>query len=223
MAQLRSHYSTIEKLDQAWGTQFAFWQVLLGQPYRPPVALSAPMKDDFSKFLTDFAEQYFKTVHDAVRKYDPHHLYLGCRFAWRTAEAVNAAARYTDVVSFNIYRSHVDPHEWGFAPSLNKPCIIGEFHFGALDRGVFHSGLVTTPNQQARAAMYKQYVDSVEDNPAFVGCHWFQYYDEPLTGRSLDGENYNIGFVSVTDTPYPEMVDAAKAVASQLYTHRAER
>ncbi len=223
VAQLRSHYSTIEKLDQAWGTQFAFWQVLLGQPYRPPVALSAPMKDDFSKFLTDFAEQYFKTVHDAVRKYDPHHLYLGCRFAWRTAEAVNAAARYTDVVSFNIYRSHVDPHEWGFAPSLNKPCIIGEFHFGALDRGVFHSGLVTTPNQQARAAMYKQYVDSVEDNPAFVGCHWFQYYDEPLTGRSLDGENYNIGFVSVTDTPYPEMVDAAKAVASQLYTHRAER
>ena len=68
--------------------------------------------------------------------------------------------------------------------------------------------------------MYKQYLESVEDNPAFVGCHWFQYYDEPLTGRSGDGENYNIGFVTVTDTPYPEMVEAAKAVQSELYARR---
>jgi hypothetical protein len=193
---------------------------LLEQPYRAPSSLSAPMKDDFSKFLAAFADQYFKTVREALRKYDSHHLYLGCRFAWRTPEAVNAAARYADVVSFNIYRSHVDPEEWGFATSLNKPCIIGEFHFGALDRGMFHPGLVRTPNQQARAAMYKQYIESVEDNPAFVGCHWFQYYDEPLTGRSEDGENYNIGFISVTDAPYPEMVQAAKAVQSELYARR---
>jgi len=220
VAQLKSRYATIEQLNKAWGAAIASWQVLLGHPYRPPASLPAPMRDDFSKFLTAFADQYFQTVRDAVRKYDPHHLYLGCRFAWRTTEAVNAAARYADVVSFNIYRSHVDPQDWGFAPSLNKPCIIGEFHFGAVDRGMFHSGLVTTPNQPARAAMYKQYLESVEDNPAFVGCHWFQYYDEPLTGRSFDGENYNIGFVSVTDTPYPEMVEAAQAVASVLYSRR---
>ncbi|MGO8789539.1 MAG: beta-galactosidase [Terriglobia bacterium] len=218
--QLKSRYSTIDQLNKAWGTTFASWQALLEQPFHAPSTLAAPMKDDFSKFLTAFADQYFKTVHDALRKNDTHHLYLGCRFAWKTPEAVNAAARYADVVSFNIYRSHVDPAEWGFTTSLNKPCIIGEFHFGAVDRGMFHTGLVTTPNQQARAAMYKQYLESVEDNPAFVGCHWFQYYDEPLTGRSGDGENYNIGFVSVTDTPYPEMVEAAKAVQSELYSRR---
>ena len=31
-----------------------------------------------------------------------------------------------------------------------------------------------------------------------VGCHWFQYVDEPLTGRAYDGENYNIGFVTIS-------------------------
>lgn len=71
--------------------------------------------------------------------------------------------------------------------------------------------------------MYKQYIESVEDNPAFVGCHWFQYYDEPLTGRFADGENYNIGFVSVTDTPYPEMVDGAKAVHAEVYKRRSAK
>ena len=59
------------------------------------------------------------------------------------------------------------------------------------------------------------------DNPALVGCHWFQYVDEPLTGRSYDGENYNIGFLTVTDTPYPELVAAARAIHRQAYARRA--
>jgi agarase len=69
--------------------------------------------------------------------------------------------------------------------------------------------------------MYRQYVESVENLPAFVGCHWFRYSDEPLTGRIGDGENYNIGFVSVTDTPYPELVKAAKAVNAEVYRYRS--
>jgi hypothetical protein len=220
--QLQSRYASIEQLNKAWKTNFASWSALLDKPYHSQAALAPQMREDFGKFLATFADQYFKVVRDALRKNDPHHLYLGCRFAsWRTPEAVNAAARYCDVVSFNIYRSHLRPEEWAFATSLNKPCIIGEFHFGALDRGMFHTGLVSTRDQRARAAMYKQYIESVEDNPAFVGCHWFQYYDEPLTGRFLDGENYNIGFVSGTDTPYPEMVDGAKAVHSEVYKRRS--
>jgi agarase len=45
--------------------------------------------------------------------------------------------------------------------------------------------------------------------------------DQPLTGRWFDGENYNIGFVSITDTPYPEMVAAARRVHGQMYRRRA--
>jgi agarase len=42
-----------------------------------------------------------------------------------------------------------------------------------------------------------------------------------MTGRTYDGENYNIGFVDVTDTPYPEMVEAARAVHATLYQRHA--
>jgi hypothetical protein len=178
------------------------------------------MKADMSAFLKAFARQYFTVVRSVIRKYDTHHLYLGCRFAWRNPEAVEAAAEVCDVVSFNIYEKAVDPQKWAFAKGLNKPCIIGEFHFGALDRGMLHPGLVAAEDQKERAALYRSYVESVVDHPAFVGCHWFQYYDEPLTGRSLDGENYNIGLVDVTDTPYPELVKAAKAVHAEAYERR---
>jgi hypothetical protein len=33
----------------------------------------------------------------------------------------------------------------------------------------------------------------------------------------MDGENYNIGFVDVTDRPYAELVDGAKATHARLF------
>jgi len=52
-------------------------------------------------------------------------------------------------------------------------------------------------------------------HPAMIGTHWFQWLDQPATGRN-DGENYNIGFVDVTDQPYAELVAAATATHARL-------
>jgi len=219
LAQLKAKYSDIGKLNAAWGTSFADWNALQ-DPVRLPQPLTEAAKADLGAFVRSLAERYFRIIRDELKKRDPDHLYLGCRFAWRTPEAVEASAQICDVVSFNIYAPKVDPAAWGSLEKLNKPCIIGEFHFGALDRGMFHTGLVAARNQKERAAMYKEYVRSVLDHPAFVGCHWFQYVDEPITGRTYDGENYNIGFVTVTDDPYPELVSAARSVHREAYIRR---
>jgi len=53
--------------------------------------------------------------------------------------------------------------------------------------------------------------------PSFVGCQWFQYYDEPLVGR-FDGEDYNIGFVSGADSPYWELIEAAQQINAKVYS-----
>ena len=50
---------------------------------------------------------------------------------------------------------------------------------------------------------------------------WFQYQDEPTTGRVYDEENYQIGFVDICDTPYPEMIAAARRVGVRMYEIRA--
>jgi len=146
---------------------------------------------------------------------------LGARFAGYTPEAVEACAEFCDMLSFNIYRPRVDHAQWSFLDDLGKPAMVGEFHMGATDRGMFHTGLVSTPDQEARAAMFTDYVHSVVDNPVFVGCHYFKYADEPLTGRAGDGENYSIGFTTVVDGLYPEMVQAAKKVSAEMYQRRS--
>ena len=65
--------------------------------------------------------------------------------------------------------------------------------------------------------MWTDYMKSVIDNPYMVGAHWFQYIDSPITGRAHDGENYNVGFVTQADVPYPNLVEAAKKLHTELY------
>ena len=154
-----------------------------------------------------------------MRRHAPNQLYLGCRFSGAPDPVVRAAGEATDVVSFNLYQRRIPEGKW--TDLIDRPALIGEFHFGALDRGMFHTGLVRTRDQKERAEAFARYVESVAAHPLFVGCHWFQYVDEPVTGRTHDGENYNIGFVDVTDTPYPELSEAARAINGKIYRLRA--
>lgn len=221
LRQLHAKYAKISDLNASWGTSFASWDALETQGARDlPESFNEALQQDLAAFVSSLAMRYFTTIRDAIRKHDPNHLYLGCRFAWQTPEAVAAAAKVCDVVSFNIYRPKVDPKEWPMLNDLGKPAIIGEYHVGATDRGMFHTGLVAATDQNARAATFAEYLQSVIDHPTLVGCHWFQYTDQAITGRTYDGENYNIGFVTVTDTPYPEMVRAAREVHRTLYPRR---
>jgi hypothetical protein len=103
-----------------------------------------------------------------------------------------------------------------------------EAHPGPADRSSW-GGWAGGPRQKATgffrtADSYAAYVRNVLSEPAFVGCHWFQYYDEPTTGRGQDGENFNIGFASITDTPYPELIAAARSANAEIYPwHQAAK
>ncbi len=225
LGQLKRKHAKISKLNAAWGTALVGWPALDG-PWKPTGAVSewpTGFKADLAAFVKELARMYFRTVRQRLKAADPDHLYLGCRFAWRTQEAVAAAGEFCDVVSFNIYDRRVDPTKWAVLASLDRPSIIGEFHVGVLDRGMFHTGLVSAANQEERAEIYSDYVASVVENPNLIGCHWFQYIDEPLTGRAWDGENYNIGFLTVTDTPYSELVTAARRIHREAYRRRFDK
>ncbi|GHT21388.1 hypothetical protein FACS189419_02210 [Planctomycetales bacterium] len=152
-----------------------------------------------------------------MKKVAPDKLYLGCRFAWVNVTAIYAAAKYCDVISFNKYQRTLA--DFKLPEGIDLPVIIGEFHFGALDRGMFHTGLVPTESQEKRAQAYYGYVRSAAEHPNIVGTHWFQYGDQATTGRG-DGENYQIGLLNVADVPYPETIEAVRRIGYELYKTR---
>lgn len=217
---MKAKYKNIQAFNEAWNLQLADWAEF--DKGFTPGDITPAQREDYSAMLEHYASQYYSVVRNAVKKYMPNHLYLGSRLPdWgMPIEVVRAAAKYADVVSYNVYKEGLNKKKWEFLAEIDKPSIIGEFHIGAMDRGLFHPGLIHAENQADRARMYLRYMDTVIENPYFVGAHWFQYMDSPLTGRAHDGENYNVGFVDVTDTPYPEMVEAAKQLGRRLYEDR---
>ncbi len=215
LEDLKAKYGTIGRLNRVWGSEYKSWNSLL-ENREPPDRERAGK--DLRAFTRKTAETYFRTCREAVKEVAPNNLYLGCRFAWYGDIAVAAAAEYCDVVSFNLYRKSVA----GFRlpGGLDAPVIGGEFHFGALDRGLFDPGMIEVADQEERARAFREHVASALENPQMVGCHWFQYMDQPVTGRPLDGEPAQVGFVDLADTPYPEMAAASRAMGDRIYDLR---
>ena len=65
-------------------------------------------------------------------------------------------------------------------------------------------------DQNDRAIAYTRFMQGALVHPNFVGAHWFQYLDQPVTGRLLDGENGHLGLVGITDLPYQGFVEAVR-------------
>ena len=214
VTNLKKKYGDIGKLNQVWGTTYSSWDVLLANRDEPD---RKKAWDDLTAFYTKTAETYFRTIREELKKAAPNQLYMGCRFAWVNDRAARAAAKFCDVVCYNQYKYSVE--ELRLPDGIDMPIIIGEFHFGALDRGMFHTGLRKTVNQEDRANKYRSYVRGALRNPYIIGTHWFQYKDQATTGRG-DGENYQIGFIDVCDKPYPEIVRASRDVGYNLYEYR---
>jgi hypothetical protein len=159
--------------------------------------------------------RYLEVVNAAVKRHDPNHLNLGIRFGGTPPDDVIALARGFDVYSMNKYRWAPPKDFIDRVYAIQKlPILIGEFHFGVPERGLA-PGLVQAMNQTERGVAYSYYVEHAAAHPAIVGTHWYQWIDQPATGRR-DGENYNIGWIDVTDRPYPELVAAAKATHAKL-------
>jgi hypothetical protein len=166
-------------------------------------------------FVYQAFERFINVASAAVRKQDPNHMILGMRFGSRAPEEMIRASRIFDIYSLNSYQYEVNKTDMETANRLSgRPILIGEFHFGVPGRGMA-PGLRQTRNQEERGVAYRYYVENAAALPTLVGAHWFEWVDEPVTGR-MDGENYNIGLVDVTDRPYRELVGAVKATQQRL-------
>jgi hypothetical protein len=171
-----------------------------------------------------YAERYFSTVRRVLKEVDPNHLYLGCRFVRVMPDPVipRVAGRYVDVLSVNAYSlvpRRVEFDAWH--AEADRPIQIGEHQFALRDpRGLPTPWMALTADERREAVV--GYSRAAAELPYCVGSHWFQFQDQPGTGRPSNGENMLIGLVDITDRPYPHMVDAMRTRGANVYAWHAE-
>ncbi|MGH9667193.1 MAG: hypothetical protein ACRD9L_22450, partial [Bryobacteraceae bacterium] len=192
---------------------------------RPPSAIQREARAFLSEgdtperrkqFIYRAFDRYVEVISAALRRHDPNHLNLGLRFggSFPPIEMLRASKAF-DVYSMNVYSTSVSKKVMEEIYRVTgRPIIVGEFHFGVPGRGLA-AGLVQVRDQAERGVAYRYYVEQAAAFPAFIGVSWFQWVDQPVTGR-MDGENYNIGLVDVTDRPYYELIEAMKVTHRRL-------
>lgn len=213
LKQLRDKYRNQEGLSKAWGIDLPAWELMEDPGFEPPLpsADHPEIEADFKYFQKVFADTYFKTISDSLKWHAPNQMLLGGRFAISTPEAVESCAQYCDVLSFNMYTlKPQDGYDFAQLNSLDKPVLITEFNFGSTDRGPFWGGVTQLAKEEDRGPAYANFLKQALSEPSIVGVHWFQYLDQPVTGRLLDGENGHFGLVGITDLPFQGFVDSVR-------------
>lgn len=213
---LREKYGEIEALNREWKTSFESFGAL--EESIPDCMASYPDSEgDLRTFSGRLITEYIRVPAMACRAVDPNHLNLGLRWSKAYNADMMQGWEYFDVFSINCY--DFDPtRDMDFVKNagVDLPILIGEYHCGALDRGLTATGLKGVADQAERGVMWRYFLERVAAHPYGVAAHWFQYNDQFCLGR-YDGENYQIGMVDVCMQPYPELMEAVRASSRVLY------
>lgn len=213
---VQKKYPSVREVNKAWKSSFKSWNdiKLLNTHLE-----ASEYQKDMSDFESAFAEKYFYTIRKSLKKHDPNHLYMGCRFTRRIKplNVCQAAGKYCDVVTVNVYARVPDEEVMGeWYRRTGKPILIGEHHINLKSpRQIPARWGASTPEE--RVEYYKNYVETWAKTPYSLGCHWYQYTDQHITGRGSNGENQCIGLVDISDQPHQELIKTAQELSRKIY------
>ena len=148
--------------------------------------LSEATDADRRAFIAYCLDIYLEKVTAAIKKYDPNHLYLGCRFNQWNYELVNdeifkTAGKYMDIVSINHYQKWEPDAQavqnWG--AWSGKPFFVTEFYTKGEDSELpNNTGAGWNVRTQAeRGYFYQNFALKLIESKVCVGWHWFTYQD----------------------------------------------
>jgi hypothetical protein len=214
---IRDTWPSLQAFNRDWNTTFNSWSDLEGHPKLP---MGAKNGYDVlqNRWLVHYSQSYFRLTTELIHKYDPNHLVLGCRYrGWAPPEVARGARGFTDAQSLNYYASDALLDAGVFhsiSEESGQPLIISEYSFHALDGRSGNRNLSRFPaqvaDQESRAAGYRGMTSRLARVPFVIGADWFQWMDEPASGRLGDGEDANMGLVDVHDRPYEGLSDAVR-------------
>ncbi len=228
--QLRKRYKDdIQAFNKVWGTQAASFDELL-RFTTAPKSSSQEAADDVSAFAKLCADRYFSVASAAIRKHDPNHMVLGCRFAGNSPGVWSVAGKYCDIVSVNCYRTldldkgvMTDDFETDLAnwhEKTGRPLMITEWSFPGLDAGLpsVHGAGQRVKTQADRARAFTIFQRLLFSTPFLVGSNYFMWVDEPALGIAKTfPEDSNYGLVNEKDVPYKPITEAATKLHARAY------
>lgn len=204
-------YLTLEKTDEGYLAAAAWLQAKGIEP----TAITDEVRE---AFVTYAAGKYFNIVKRAIRKHDPNHMYLGCRFhgkALNLKPLFEAAAEHLDIISINWYWQWTPDHEKmdNWKQWSGRPFIITEFYAKGMDSGMGNTSGAgwVVKTQRERGYFYQNFALGLLKHPNCVGWHWHRYMDnDPDAGEDPSNVDSNKGIVTCRYELHEDLVSEMK-------------
>ncbi|MEM9143306.1 MAG: agarase [Bacteroidota bacterium] len=155
------------------------------------------------KELSKLAQRYYKTTHDAIRRYDKNHLILGDRYEANAPiplEVVNAAFPYVDVLSFQDFQDPVTHLDY-WHKKTGKPVLLAD---AAKIKWLTEPGEFTRNNGQ----WYADVLAQLFKNPGCIGFH--------LCGAYQRNKARRYGLLDELENPDVENIEQIKAANQKI-------
>lgn len=215
-------------VDKAYGGDVSAaakaWQVTAATRDELYATTPSPNDADVEAMRHTFADRYYGFIYETVKALDPNHLYLGfwvVPWWWENPSDWALSAAHCDVVGYDRYaETFSEPEMDRWLAAAGKPILCGEFSFPPFENGRRGLGVystVSTLDNRDAAEHYRTWIHDAASNPYCVGVSYFQYRDQPVTGRGpggaaglVVGEHYAFGLVDITDRPKWDLIDTVR-------------
>lgn len=170
--------------QQAWQTFLSSWN-------------GEDSKDRDQAFLKLIAREYFRTIGEANRRYDPDHLVFGDRFAFNTydPDVVKEMLPYVDAIAIQPpFQSAYPGDKYDEIYELTgKPILLCDFAIRFLDEGKDIRNWKPAENSVVAGKDYTEYVKAALDTDYIIGVFWCNPVDTP---RGFGNPGVKQGFFS---------------------------
>lgn len=213
---LERRHLNIQELNIAWRTDYASFE----EVGRTPQVGSLIPEGDAKAFEREFAREYMRIAHDAIRAVDEHHLILGPRFVQAVpCHILEGVKGYLDVVCLDCRGATVPAEHVREAHRVaGLPIILIGSGRASPERLAGEPPEAEEVGEMSAGplAEYEQFVREAVSLPMVVGCHWHGYADRPAPdGPGSDAEP--LALVDVQDEPHGELAEVATRVNEQIY------
>ena len=222
-------YTDVRRM-YTYATAWTFMYLKTGKANVSTADVTDELRNEYIAMTYD---KYFEVVTSALEKYDPNHLYMGCRFVnnnYKRESVMRVAGYWCDVVTFNYYSA------WEGDPILMRniqnwlgetPFVVTEWYAKGMDVWQQNPLIInktgagwTVRTQEDRGKFYQNFALMLMECKGCVGFDWFKYWDNDPTDENADDSNRdsNKGMYSNEGTEYTDLSDYMKELNRQKYT-----
>ncbi len=220
---MQKRYSSIKDFNSTYNTNFSSWKELAKTENwkENTVPKSDNEKVDNEAFTLLCVDKYYEVAKAELMAVDSNHLFLGDKLNGNTDNleaALEVAAKYVDVMVYQFYGT-LEQQETllnKLVPTVKVPFMNGDIGFSTPTEMMPNPHGPHAKDQTERAVWLKESVNTCFARPEFIGWHMCGIID---TWKTMPTKEYaqHQGLMTVTGEFYPEMEDAVRNIADNMY------